>query len=218
MPSEREPRKHAAESSTDESGTTPRIIVSGAAADTPPAGGIAIPGGLSERVGRRLRDIADFPKPGILFKDITPVLADALLLEEIVAHLALEAAALSTDVVVGIESRGFLFASPVALRLQCGVVPVRKPGKLPYRTRRVEYALEYGSDVLEAHEDAFTAGQRVLIVDDVLATGGTLAATAELVRALGGEVVGAAVVVELGFLAGRQRLGSMPLLSVLRVE
>lgn len=169
---------------------------------------------LAERLRRTIRDIPDFPKPGILFKDITPVLSEPSLYAAVVDHLAAAHAAMGIDRVVGIEARGFLFAAPLAVRLGAGFVPVRKPGKLPHRTVRVDYALEYGSDALEAHEDAIRPGERVLLVDDLLATGGTAGAAAQLVERLGGQVVGAAFVVELGFLDGRLRLGALPVQSI----
>jgi len=153
-----------------------------------------------------LRDIPDFPKPGIVFKDITPLLADPRGLAVVVDRLAEPWIGQGIDRVVGIESRGFIFAPAVALRLDCGFVPVRKPGKLPYRTRRIEYQLEYGTDTLEIHDDALAEGDRVLVVDDVLATGGTARATCELVAGFGAAVASACFIVELGFLGGRQRL------------
>lgn len=176
----------------------------------------ALPGPLAERLRAAVRDVPDFPKPGILFKDITPALADPALFLEVVLALARHGA--GADVVVGIESRGFLFAAPLALELGCGFVPFRKPGKLPYRTARIEYGLEYGNDALEAHTDGIRPGDRVLIVDDVLATGGTAAAAAELVRRMGGQPLSALFVLELGFLAGRGRLGALPVHSLLRYD
>lgn len=169
---------------------------------------------LAERLRRSIRDIPDFPKPGIIFKDITPILADSELFTTVVDHLAAAHGGEAIDRVVGIESRGFLFAAPLALRLGAGFVPVRKPGKLPYRTVRIDYALEYGTDALEAHEDAIRPGDRVLLVDDLLATGGTAAAAAQLVERLGGRVVAASFVVELGFLDGRARLGTVPVRTI----
>lgn len=173
-------------------------------------------GSLQERLRACIRDVPDFPRAGVAFKDITPVLADARLFQDVVRALA--TAGDGADVVVGIESRGFIFGAPLACLLGCGFVPFRKPGKLPYRTERVSYGLEYGTDALEAHVDAIRPGQRVLIVDDVLATGGTAAAAVELVQCLGGEALGTAFVVELGFLHGRPRLGSLPLHSLLTYE
>jgi adenine phosphoribosyltransferase len=165
--------------------------------------------------GRLIRDVPDFPRPGILFKDISPLLADHDGLTAVVQALA--AAGLDpdgrpvVDKVVGIEARGFILASPVALRLGAGFVPVRKAGKLPGRTHQVSYALEYGEAVLEVHQDAIAAGERVLIVDDVLATGGTVAAARSLVESCGGQVVGVGVLMELAFLAGREPLDGVPL-------
>ncbi|HEX6939594.1 MAG TPA: adenine phosphoribosyltransferase [Longimicrobiales bacterium] len=169
---------------------------------------------LAERLRRRIRDVLDFPRPGIVFKDITPVLGDRALYAAVIDDLAAAHAGQPVDHVVGIESRGFLFAAPLALRLGAGFVPVRKPGKLPYHTIRIEYELEYGTDALEAHEDAIRPGDRVLIVDDLLATGGTATAAARLVERLGGTVVGASFVVELGFLNGRERLGDVPVRAI----
>lgn len=169
---------------------------------------------LSSRLRATVRDIPDFPKPGIIFKDITPVLSDAQLFRDVIDHLAVAHEG-QVDTIVGIESRGFIFGAPLALRLGLPFVPIRKPGKLPYRTRRVDYQLEYGSDSLEAHEDAIAHGHRVLIVDDVLATGGTAAGAIDLVQQLGGGVAGATFLIELGFLNGRQKLGSTSVHAVL---
>jgi adenine phosphoribosyltransferase len=163
-----------------------------------------------------LRDVPDFPKPGILFKDITPMLRSADALASACALLAEPFRDLGVTLVAGIESRGFIFGSIVAQNLRAGFVPIRKPGKLPWTTRRHEYVLEYGSDALEVHDDAMTPDDRVLIIDDVLATGGTLAAATHLVRGFDATLVGAAVVIELGFLGGREKLGEMMLHSVLR--
>ncbi len=171
---------------------------------------------LEDRLRTRIRDVPDFPQPGIVFKDITPVLADGGLFAEVVERLAEPFAGQGIDVVVGIEARGFIFAAPIALRLGAGLAPVRKPGKLPHHTIRVDYELEYGTDALEVHADAVAAGQRVLIVDDVLATGGTAAAAARLLERLGGQVVGMAFVVELAFLHGRGRLAGRPVVSLVR--
>jgi len=154
----------------------------------------------------RIRDVPDFPKPGIVFKDLTPLLADGVALRATQDLLAERIAPFRADLIVGIESRGFIFATAVATALGLGLVPVRKPGKLPWRKRRVDYALEYGSDALEIHEDAVAAGQRVVVVDDLLATGGTAAATARLCEMHGASVVCAVFVIELGFLDGRSRL------------
>ncbi|HHN75031.1 MAG TPA: adenine phosphoribosyltransferase [Acidobacteria bacterium] len=153
-----------------------------------------------------IREIADFPQPGILFRDITPLLADPEGLSATVDQLEQWARGVRPEVVVGIESRGFIFGVPLALRLGVGFVPVRKPGKLPARTVTQTYELEYGTDSLEIHADALAAGQRVLIVDDLLATGGTAAAAARLVRQVGGRVEGLLFVIELTALGGRRRL------------
>jgi len=167
------------------------------------------------RLRALVRDVPDFPTPGVVFKDITPLLADGPALASVVARVAEAGRAAGAEVVVGVEARGFVLAAPVAVALGVGFVPVRKPGKLPWSSMRREYALEYGSDALEVHVDGLVAGQRTLVVDDVLATGGTAAATCELVEAVGGTVAGVAVLVELAFLGGRSRLGVHPLTSVL---
>jgi adenine phosphoribosyltransferase len=153
-----------------------------------------------------IRDVPDFPKPGIMFKDITPMLRSAQALQEACALLAEPFRSENVNLVAGIESRGFIFGSVVAQNLGAGFIPIRKPGKLPWTTRRHEYSLEYGTDVLEIHDDALEPGDRVLIVDDVLATGGTLAAAMNLVRGFDATLVGAATVIELEFLGGRQKL------------
>jgi adenine phosphoribosyltransferase len=153
-----------------------------------------------------LRDVHDFPVPGITFRDITPLLGDAGAFRRAVDELTEPFAADRITHVVGVEARGFLFAAPVAYRLGAGCVPLRKPGKLPYQTVEHTYELEYGTDTLAAHVDAVPPGARVLVVDDVLATGGTARAACHLVRALGGVVVGCAFLLELGFLSGRARL------------
>ena len=155
---------------------------------------------------RTIRDVKDFPKPGIVFKDVTPLLLDPKLFAQTVQLMAQPYANARITRVVAIESRGFLFGAPVALELGAGLVPIRKPGKLPAATQRVEYALEYGTDALEMHHDAVEAGDRVLLVDDVLATGGTAAAAAQLVAGTGAAVVGFSFLIELDFLQGRQRL------------
>lgn len=168
-------------------------------------------GALAERVRAAMRDIPDFPKPGILFKDITPVLSNPTLFGDVIAHWANHWQGRGIDVIAGVESRGFIFAAPLAFRLGCAFLPVRKPGKLPYRTVSVAYDLEYGTDRLEAHEDGLAGGARVLIVDDVLATGGTARATAQLIERLGGTVAGAVFLLELGFLKGAERLAGIPI-------
>jgi adenine phosphoribosyltransferase len=153
-----------------------------------------------------VRDVPDYPKPGIMFKDITPLLGAADAFRASVDALAEPYAATRVDKVIGIEARGFVFAAPVTYALQAGFVPVRKPGKLPWEIESEEYVLEYGTDLLEIHRDAILPGEQVLVVDDVIATGGTAAATARLVERLGGEVVAFAFVLELGFLHGREQL------------
>ena len=162
----------------------------------------------SEELKSFIRDVPDFPKPGILFKDITPLLRSAEALKATCALLAEPFRDQGVSLVAGIESRGFIFGSIVAQNLGAGFVPIRKPGKLPWTTRRHEYVLEYGSDALEIHDDALSPTDRVLVIDDVLATGGTLAAATHLVRGFEATLVGAAVVIELGFLGGREKLGS----------
>lgn len=161
-----------------------------------------------------IRDIPDFPKPGIVFKDITPVLADGRVFRTVVADMAAPFGADDVTHVAGIEARGFILATPVADRLGVGFVPVRKPGKLPAEVRSVAYELEYGTDHLELHADAVGPGDRVLVVDDVIATGGTAAAAIELIESLGATVVGLSVYVELAFLNGRDRLNGTPLASL----
>ena len=153
-----------------------------------------------------IRDVPDFPKPGIMFKDITPLLLDPARFRRTVELMAAPFAGSKVRRVVSIESRGFLLGAPIALLLEAGLVPIRKPGKLPAARGRVEYALEYGTDALEMHRDAVGQGDRVLIVDDVLATGGTAEAAGKLVRAHGAEVVGFTFLIELDFLKGRERL------------
>lgn len=161
---------------------------------------------LEARLRGAIRDVPDFPKPGILFKDITPVLADAILFRETTDAMARIFNERQVSHVVAIESRGFLLGGPVAQRLGAGLVLARKRGKLPRPTLQQEYSLEYGTDALEIHADALSAGSRAIIVDDVLATGGTAAAVAALVRAAGAELVGFSFLIVLGFLAGRPRL------------
>jgi adenine phosphoribosyltransferase len=158
-------------------------------------------------LAKYLRDVPDFPKPGILFKDITPLLASPVAMKTAIDRLA-KLSFGKVDKIAAIESRGFLFGVPLAMQLGIGFVPVRKPGKLPWKTNRVEYKLEYGSDSVEIHQDAVHKGERVLIVDDLLATGGTMGAACQLVESCGGTVAGCAFVVELCFLPGRKRLGT----------
>jgi len=163
-----------------------------------------------------IRDIPDFPHSGILFRDITPILAHPQGLEVITSELINLTQNLEIDYVIGIESRGFILAAPIAQSLQVGFIPVRKPKKLPAPVYQAEYALEYGTDCLEMHKDAFGAGSKVLIVDDVIATGGTAAATAKLVEMAGGIVVGFAFLIELSFLAGRRSLSTdVPIVSLI---
>jgi len=166
---------------------------------------------------RYVRDVPDFPKPGILFRDITPLLADGPALRWTVDHLA-ERYRGSIDVVLGIESRGFIIGAALAYALGVGIAIVRKPGKLPAQTYTATYELEYGSDVLEIHRDAFGHTARVLIVDDLLATGGTASAAIELVERLQGEIVECAVIIELSFLHGRQRVAPHPVYSIIQYE
>jgi adenine phosphoribosyltransferase len=161
---------------------------------------------LVDELRRTIRDVNNFPKPGIVFKDVTPVLLDVELYGQAVQLMAEPYRDARITRVVSIESRGFLFGAPIALELGAGLVPIRKPGKLPAATQRVEYALEYGTDALEMHYDAVQPGDRVLVVDDVLATGGTASAAAQLVGATGAAVSGFTFLIELDFLKGRQRL------------
>ena len=165
---------------------------------------------------RYIRDVPDFPKKGILFKDITPLLQDREALRHAMERLAGEFKGRGISKVVGIESRGYIFAPAIALSLGAGFVPVRKPGKLPWKTAAEEYALEYGKDRLEIHLDALARGEKVLIVDDLLATGGTASATRRLAERLGAEVVGAGFLVELGFLEGRSRLPGIDVVSLIQ--
>jgi len=165
-----------------------------------------------------IRDVPDFPKPGILFKDITPVVQDYEALKEVTEKLAAWAKAKKVDAVVGIEARGFIFGVPVAMALEVGFVPLRKLGKLPSSTLTEEYALEYGTNTVEIHSDSLHPGQKVIIIDDLLATGGTAAAAARLVERLGAEVVGFGFLVELAFLDGRKTLGKYEIEALLRYE
>ena len=164
----------------------------------------------------RIRDVPDFPKPGIVFKDITPLLADPDTLSAAVDLMIEAFRDAGVDKVLAIESRGFLFGAPLATALGAGLVPARKQGKLPWQRHRVEYALEYGTDAIEIHRDAIDASERVLIVDDLLATGGTARAATDIVRTTGGEVVAIAFLIELAFLDGRAKLDGIPVWSLLR--
>ena len=170
---------------------------------------------------RLVVDVPDFPEPGVVFKDITPLLADPDGLRAVVDALAAagrdDDGRVVVDKVIGMEARGFIFAAPVALALGAGMVPVRKAGKLPRAAHAVSYSLEYAEATLEMHVDAVEPGERVLVIDDVLATGGTLAATRELVDRCGGVTVGAAVLMELSFLPGRATIGDLPLTSLMTV-
>ncbi|MHB1413516.1 MAG: adenine phosphoribosyltransferase [Thermoleophilia bacterium] len=169
-------------------------------------------------IAAKIRNIPDFPKPGIIFKDITPLLQDAESLRYAVDQMAEFAVSKKVDIVLGAEARGFILGAALAYTLGAGFVPARKPGKLPYETIAAEYELEYGTDSLEIHEDAIGPGTRVLVHDDLLATGGTARAKCDLVEKLGGEVVGVAFIVELSFLAGRNKLKDYDLMSLIKVE
>lgn len=171
---------------------------------------------IAEIVASKLRDIPDFPQPGVVFKDYTPLIADGAALAAVVGDIAQRYRG-DVDVVVGIEARGFILGAAVAYDLGLGMVPVRKAGKLPGETIQESYTLEYGTAEIEVHADAFTPGQRVLIIDDVLATGGTAAATCQLVERAGAVVAGVDVVLELGFLNGREKLVGRPVHAILAV-
>jgi len=166
-------------------------------------------------LSRCIRDIPDFPKPGILFKDITPLLADPTAFQHSIDLLSIRYAGEPIDAIAAVEARGFLFAAPLALKLHKPLVPLRKPGKLPYRTYSLKYDLEYGSAELHMHVDGITKGNRVLLVDDLLATGGTMAAGCKLVEQAGGIVAGVAFLVELGFLKGRRQLSGYDVFSLI---
>ena len=168
-----------------------------------------------ERLKSLIRDVPDFPQPGIVFKDITPLLGDETGFSSAIDMIVVHYGRGNVDKVVGIEARGFILASPVAYHFGAGFVPVRKAGKLPWDTESEQYELEYGTETLEIHKDAFDPGERVLIVDDVLATGGTARATSRLVERLGGKVVGIACLIELSFLEGRKQLEGLEFFSLL---
>jgi len=172
----------------------------------------------SEQLKRLIREVPDFPKKGILFYDITTLLKDKAGFATLIDLFSEHYIGRQIDLILGMEARGFIFGPALAYRLNAGFVPVRKPGKLPAATARVEYELEYGSNVLEVHKDAIQKGQRVLIVDDLLATGGTAEATARLVKSLGGEIAGLAFVVELDFLKGRDKLQAHDVFSLLHYD
>jgi adenine phosphoribosyltransferase len=165
-----------------------------------------------------IREIPDFPKAGINFKDITTLLKDGPAFRQAIDTMATHFAAAQPEVIVGAESRGFLLGAPLAYQMGCGFVLVRKPGKLPAAVERVSYQLEYGQGSLEIHRDSIAPGQKVLVVDDLLATGGTVAATVELVEKLGGNIIGCAFLIELDFLKGRERLAGYDVLSLIHYQ
>ncbi len=168
----------------------------------------------SAEIEQAIRNVPDFPKPGIQFKDITPVLADARLFAGAIDLLTEKFVSRKVDAVVGIDARGFIFAAAAAVKLRAGFVPVRKKGKLPYRTHEQDYALEYGSATIAIHVDALKPGSRVLLIDDLLATGGTAAAAAQLVKRLGAEILEIGFLIELSFLHGREKLRGYPIRSL----
>jgi adenine phosphoribosyltransferase len=169
-----------------------------------------------EELKQRIREIPDFPKAGILFRDITPLLSDGRAFHHAIDYLGERYVNRRVDIVVGIEARGFIMGAALAYKLGAGNAIVRKPGKLPFKTNRTTYALEYGTDTLEIHQDAIKPGQRVVLADDLLATGGTISAAAELVRQLGGEIVELAFLIELTELKGRDRLKGLPVFSLIQ--
>ncbi len=170
-----------------------------------------------EALKQIIRDIPDFPKPGVLFKDITPLLGDPVQFTKVVDHLKERYTGKKIDHVVGIEARGFIFAATLAYALGAGCVIVRKPGKLPYKTFKQTYELEYGSDAVEMHQDALKNGERVVVIDDVLATGGTMTATVDLIRGnFKAEIVEVAFIIELEFLNGRDKLKDLPMYSIIQ--
>ncbi|MEO0017457.1 MAG: hypothetical protein RLZZ522_740 [Verrucomicrobiota bacterium] len=170
---------------------------------------------MPDHLRAAIRDVVDFPKPGIVFKDITPILADGKLFRRAITLLCETTGGTKIGKVVGIDARGFIFASAVADRLGVGFVPVRKKGKLPWKTRQTAYSLEYGEAIVELHEDAVKPGESVLLVDDLLATGGTAAAAVKLLDELGANLIGIAFLIELSFLAGRSKLTPHPVHSIL---
>ena len=169
-------------------------------------------------LGQFIRSVPDFPKPGIVFRDISPLLSDPQALDQAVAQLAQPYGQSKIDIVAAVESRGFIFGAAVARELTAGFVPIRKPGKLPAATTSASYELEYGSDTIEIHSDAIAPGQRVLLLDDLLATGGTMAAACRLVGGLGGQIVGIAFLIELAFLHGREKLAGYEILSLISYD
>jgi adenine phosphoribosyltransferase len=170
----------------------------------------------SEKLANAVRDVPDFPKPGIIFKDITPLLSDGALFREAIGLFLKATEPLRPDKIVGIDARGFLFGSAVAYQLGVGFVPVRKKGKLPYQTKETSYSLEYGGATVEMHVDAISPGERIVLIDDLLATGGTAAAAAKLIAEAGGNLVEAQFLIELAFLSGRCHLGEVPVRAFLR--
>lgn len=169
-----------------------------------------------QKITAGIRDVPDFPKPGIIFKDITPLLADGELFALTLDLLQEEISSYRVDIIAGVESRGFIFGAALADRLKCGFVPIRKPGKLPYQTEREEYALEYGTDAIEIHADAFDRHKNVLLLDDLLATGGTATAAARLITKVGGNLQAIGFVIELAFLNGRKQLSDFPVFSLIK--
>jgi len=171
-----------------------------------------------DSIRNAIRDVPDFPKAGVMFKDITPILQDPALFGSVIDALTERYAGRGVDKIAAMESRGFIFAAPLATRLGAGFIPLRKLGKLPYKTISATFELEYGTETLEVHEDAISTGDRVLILDDVLATGGTAAASVDLVRRCGGEVVESAFVIELGFLNGRSKLDGVDVFTLITFD
>ncbi len=169
-----------------------------------------------ETLTAAIRNVPDFPKPGIVFKDITPVLSDPILFKATIDHLCQSFEGATPDKVVGIDARGFIFGAAVALQLGCGFVPIRKKGKLPWKTFEKSYELEYGSDACEIHQDAVAPGTKILLIDDLLGTGGTATASLHLLNQLGAEIIGASFFIELSFLHGRERLAPYPVQSLLK--
>ncbi len=170
---------------------------------------------ISQLLRNHIRDVVDFPKPGILFKDISPILSDPILLQHSIDELIATAGENKIDKVVGIDARGFIFATPVALNLNAGFIPVRKKGKLPWQTHSIAYSLEYGENVVEIHKDAILPGENVLLIDDLLATGGTAAAAIKLIKELDAHLVAASFLIELTDLKGRDLLGDTPVNAVI---
>ncbi len=170
---------------------------------------------VSQLLRENIRDVKDFPKPGILFKDISPILSDATLLRHAMHALTATSGGVKIDKVVGIDARGFIFAAPVALNLDAGFVPVRKKGKLPWETHAMAYSLEYGENVVEIHKDAILPGESVLLIDDLLATGGTAAAAIKLIHQLDANLVAASFLIELTELNGRDLLGDIPVHAII---